>query len=187
MRPSTFWTATGREVDLLEPDPAQISLGDIAKSLSRQCRFAGHLAHGVEHYSVAQHSVLVADLCAPEHALIALLHDASEAYLQDVIRPLKGILGEPYRLLEHRWNVAIAVAFDLERDALTALPPDVKEADERALVIERRSVAAVRWVEAPPPHWRGLPGLPALLGMSPLAAEVAYLERFYKAFGRPVT
>jgi hypothetical protein len=141
---TTFWTSTGIVVDVLEADPSKISIFDIAASLSRQCRFAGHLAPGVEHYSVAQHSILVARLCPSELALIGLLHDATEAYLQDIIRPLKHALGPIYQRLEEDWAMAIARAFGLPLRSLSELPPVVKAADQLALQIERRTVANVR-------------------------------------------
>ena len=68
------------------PNPDDIRIEDIAHALSNQCRFAGHAR---EFYSVAEHSVHVSQLCLPEHALWGLLHDASEAYLVDLPRPLK--------------------------------------------------------------------------------------------------
>lgn len=84
-------TFTGRRMWPLDPRPADICIEDIAHALSLTCRFTGHCR---EFYSVAQHSVLVS-LYVKEHGgdaalqLAALLHDASEAYLPDVARPVK--------------------------------------------------------------------------------------------------
>ena len=78
-------TSSGRALDPFAPDPAQIALDDIAHHLSHVCRFAGAVS---VHYSVAQHSVLVAQEM-PLYARFALLHDAAEAYIGDVPRPLK--------------------------------------------------------------------------------------------------
>ena len=70
----------------LNPNYEAISILDIAHALSRQCRFSGHVS---SYYSVAQHSVLVSNLCDKKYALWGLLHDASEAYLVDIPAPLK--------------------------------------------------------------------------------------------------
>lgn len=70
----------------LNPNPDDIVIEDIAHALSNLCRFAGHTR---QFYSVAQHSVLVSLHCHPDNALAGLLHDASEAYLLDMPRPLK--------------------------------------------------------------------------------------------------
>jgi hypothetical protein len=84
-------TVSGRRFNPLEPDPAEIDLGDIARALSNQCRFGGHAR---SYYSVAQHSCLVSDLVEEQGgdraaALWALLHDASEAYTGDFPLPIK--------------------------------------------------------------------------------------------------
>ena len=79
-------TQTGKRFDLFEPDADMIDPRDIAHSLAHLCRFNGHTR---EFYSVAQHSCLVADLVPTEHKLAALLHDATEAYIGDMVRPLK--------------------------------------------------------------------------------------------------
>ena len=70
----------------LAPNLEKILVEDIAHALAHQCRFGGHASR---FYSVAEHSVHVSQLCLPEHALWGLLHDASEAYLVDLPRPLK--------------------------------------------------------------------------------------------------
>lgn len=79
-------TSTGKRFDLLEPDADMIDPWDICHSLAHLCRFNGHTR---EFYSVAQHSCIVAELVPEEHKLAALLHDATEAYLGDITRPLK--------------------------------------------------------------------------------------------------
>jgi len=82
-------TCSGRRVHLLNPSPDEIAIEDIAHALSHACRFAGHVP---SYYSVAQHSVLVSELLDERTALWGLLHDASEAYLHDLTRPLKRAL-----------------------------------------------------------------------------------------------
>jgi 5'-deoxynucleotidase YfbR-like HD superfamily hydrolase len=80
-------TYSGRRVEPLSPRVDDIAIIDIAHALSQQCRWTGHTS---EFYSVAQHSVMVADLVTnPEWKLHALLHDASEAYLCDIAKPVK--------------------------------------------------------------------------------------------------
>ena len=118
----------------LDPRPEEIFIEDIAHSLSNVCRFTGHCKH---FYSVAQHSDLVSRLCAPEDALWGLLHDASEAYVADVARPLKhSHEWMPFREVERRVMLAVA-----ERFGLPPREPDsVKRADSQALGIEARSL-----------------------------------------------
>jgi hypothetical protein len=118
----------------LIPNPADIRIEDIAHALSNQCRFAGHAS---KFYSVAEHSVHVSKLSAPEDALWGLLHDASEAYLVDLPRPLK-LLPEfaPYREAEHRLQRAVAARFGLPPDQ----PASVTEADDTMLWIEAHSL-----------------------------------------------
>jgi hypothetical protein len=133
---SWFQSALGGVIYIDRPDPAAVDIEDIARALSRICRFGGHLRDEVDHYSVAQHSVWVSRICQPDHALLGLLHDAAEAYLGDMIRPLKKLL-PAYKQLEQSWEGAIGERFGLG-DALVNLPADVKEADETMLNTERR-------------------------------------------------
>lgn len=108
-------TVTGRAVSILDPDPSTIVLEDIAVGLSNTCRFGGQTQ---KHYSVAEHSVACAEDAyrqgqRPSVCLSVLFHDASEAYLGDIIRPLKTMLGEAYSSLEDRMTDAIVKRFDL--------------------------------------------------------------------------
>jgi 5'-deoxynucleotidase YfbR-like HD superfamily hydrolase len=105
-------TNSGLFIDILNPDPAMICIEDIAHSLSHQCRFNGHTD---QFYSVAQHCVVMAVLYhTPESLrLTALLHDAAEAYLGDVVSPIKHLLHD-YHALEDHMNYIIAEAFGLQ-------------------------------------------------------------------------
>jgi hypothetical protein len=133
----------------LDPKPEKILIADIAHALAHQCRFGGHAS---KFYSVAEHSVHVSQLCLPEHALWGLLHDASEAYLVDLPRPLK-LLPEfaAYREAERRLQRAVTVRFGLPPDQ----PASVTEADDTVLGIEAHSLLGSMPVEVtrdtPPP------------------------------------
>src|ERR1035441_3905993 len=118
----------------LEPDPEKVCIEDIAHALSCQCRFGGHSS---KFYSVAEHSVSVSKLCAPEDALWGLLHDASEAYLVDVPRPLKELPEfAAYREAERRLQRVIVERFDLSPNQ----PPSENSADDELLWIEAHSL-----------------------------------------------
>lgn len=124
-------TKSGRAVNPLDPDPDTILIEDIAHALSNSCRFTGHVS---SFYSVAQHSVLVARSLPKEHALWGLLHDASEAYLSDLARPIKQFegLGATYRRVEKRLMQVIAKKFGLPWPE----PKVVKEMDNAVLAAE---------------------------------------------------
>lgn len=128
-------TYTGRIISPLSPNPDDISIDDIAHALSLNCRFTGHVRW---HYSVAQHSVLVASLVEDGLRLTALLHDASEAYLSDIARPIKHQpeFGDVYLKYEERLERAIAERFGLEYP----WPRDIKLADTLALATEMRDL-----------------------------------------------
>lgn len=112
-------TQSGRFVDLLDPQPESIHIEDIAYSLARQIRFAGHSPG----WNVALHSLWVSRNCSPDYALEGLLHDASEAYLGDVSRPLKRLLGTAYTDLEDRFQGLIARVYSLQFDGHVMIKP----------------------------------------------------------------
>lgn len=171
----TFRTYTGRTVSITEPTADDVCFEDIARALSRVQRFGGH-CH--KPYSVAEHSVLVSYLCHPRHALLGLLHDASEAYAGDVITPLKRCLTD-YKAIEQNWMLAIGQACGLG-DALTCLPADVHLADGVALQTERRDVFSPSRVDP-----AGLPPSEAFAVMG-LEADEAYdcfVHRFEELTG----
>lgn len=121
-------TYSGKVFDLTVLDPGTICIEDIAHALSFVPRFGGHLD---KLYSVAQHSVMVAASVAPEFALEALLHDASEAYLGDMPSPIKKLLPD-YKALESRVMEAIAAKFKINYP----LSPEVKQSDREQLTLE---------------------------------------------------
>lgn len=124
-----FNTQSGKLIDLLNPTPEMISLEDIALALSNYCRFGGHLT---SHYSVAEHSILVWQLCPSSLKPAALLHDAAEAYLGDVIKPLKNLIGETYKHLEDKWTKVIFDKYGVPLNDLIA----IKEYDMKAVELE---------------------------------------------------
>jgi len=131
---SWIQTHTGKAFDLVNPSPDAVDLRDIAHALGHICRFTGHTRLP---YSVAHHSLLVADLVEPEHRLQALLHDAHEAYVGDLSTPLKWLLPD-FRMVEARVWRAVAAAFDIDPE----LHPSVKAADRTMLMTERRDLLA---------------------------------------------
>lgn len=135
LQASEIVTFSGEVIDPMNPQIHLIHIEDIAHSLSNQCRFTGHTK---SFYSVAQHSVLVSEIVSFENSLWGLLHDASEAYLADLARPIKhqGGLGEIYREAEENLNRAIALTFGLE----WPMPADVKWADNVLLRTEARDL-----------------------------------------------
>lgn len=156
-------TFSGVKFHPLDPRPDEVKLVDIAHALSMQCRFGGHCQ---KHYSVAEHSLYVAwrvgDLVGMKWKdihqmpvptlqkiarvmLAGLLHDASEAYVVDVPRPLKSVLSG-YVEIERRVMGAITTCFGLDADAFEH--PAIKLADEELLATEARDLMG-----RPPEPW----------------------------------
>jgi hypothetical protein len=125
-------TYSGRRFDPIDPQPEMFDLLDIAHGLSQECRYAGQCRL---FYSVAQHSVLVSQIVPPQLAFEALLHDATEAYIKDIPRPIKALLPD-YRQLEARIDAAIRRRFGLPEQP----SPEVKHADLVLLATERRDL-----------------------------------------------
>lgn len=172
MRTERNWFPTYSGIKFYPTDPTvdAICIEDIAHSLSLQCRFAGHVRW---FYSVAQHSVIVSQNLPPELRLAGLLHDAAEAYCQDLIRPIKAHLAE-YLQICARIEDVICQKYDV----YGMYDLRVKEADLRALVTERRDL--YRPSPADDFNW-GVNALPyerKIDTWSPDAAESIFLERF---------
>ena len=170
-------TFTGRKVDLLRPDPDQIDPLDIAHALSNQCRFNGRCKR---FYSVAEHSMLGATVALPDQELARyfLLHDATEAYLGDIVSPLKGLLNGQfpfYEELEYDFWLAIAARFDLH----PRIPDEVKKIDRRMLATEREQVMS------PPGYWEckaePFPNL-QISFLEPMVARTSFLQTFRSLF-----
>jgi len=134
--PEDAWiqTYSGRRFTPTNPNPDAIVIQDIAHSLSMQCRFGGHVKN---FYSVAQHCVLVSHICNFEDAFWGLMHDATEAYLVDVPRPIKrsGLM-DAYLEFEDKVQTAICKRFGLTGKE----PASVKKADTILLATEARDL-----------------------------------------------
>jgi uncharacterized protein len=127
-------TFSGLIINILNPDQDSILIEDIAHSLSLQCRFGGRTKG---FYSVSEHSVRVSLACAKKDALWGLLHDASEAYLVDIPRPIKCLPQmSGYMELEKIFMNAICEKFGLEKE----MPPSVMVADNKLLITEKRDL-----------------------------------------------
>jgi uncharacterized protein len=166
-------TYTGQAFWPLDPRIEEIDPLDIAHALSMICRYGGHTRR---FYSVAEHCVLISEWVetetgSREDALAALLHDAAEAYVGDMIRPLKYQLSR-YQDIERRILSLILARFGLG----PRVPKIVKEADNRILLTERQVV-----MQPPPRTWgsvEGLDPLPVRLHLwGPMEATGAYYER----------
>ena len=127
-------TKCGVKFCLTSPRPSDVRTLDIAWALSRINRFGGHTQRP---YSVAEHSVLVSKLVAPEHRVAALLHDAAEAYIGDIVGPLKAMLPE-IASIEQRIHEAVCARFGVSAE----IPEVVHEADRVALATEATQLLA---------------------------------------------
>jgi hypothetical protein len=181
VKPGEILTYTGRYVNPLRLSPGDVDINDIAHALSMQCRYSGHTR---EFYSVAQHSVLCVEYLNNRGADLmilkqALLHDAAEAYIQDMARPLKEDpeFGYQYRETEAWIEQAIAAAFDVE----WPWEPAVKEADLALLALERQELMPQNGV------WGLLDGISVpsdfpIVSWPPEVAKRAFLDRFRDLF-----
>jgi len=145
---------SGRRLDLLDPSPLDIEISDIAHGLARVARWNGQ-TFGDHAFSVAQHSLLVEALfceIAPaatrEQKLAALLHDAPEYVIGDMISPFKAVMGGSYRDCEARLQRAVHLRFSLPAELPAALKRDIKRADQVAAYFEATGLAGFSPAEA---------------------------------------
>lgn len=170
-------TASGRQFWPLDPRPEEIHIEDIAAALSKLCRYGGQIRVEIDHYSVAEHCVHVAGCAPPELQLAALLHDASEAYLSDVIRPIKPHLTN-YLEIEARLERAISDRFGI----VCPMPTEVKRLDTAILADERDQAMA-----PPPVPWPQTTEPPLGVRLefwTPERASGLFLSTFYFYGGR---
>lgn len=182
---------SGRRLDLLDPAPSDVEIEDIAHGLARVARWNGQTL-GPNAFSVAQHSVLVEDISRalyPEwqaqERLAALLHDAAEYVIGDLISPFKAALGFDYKAFEIRLMEAIHARFDLAPQLAAEIERGIKQADRVAAYYEATRLAGFSADEAR--QFFGTPSaIPASLSQAlnelrPLAtaeAQNLFLERF---------
>ena len=175
-------TFTGQRFWPLDPLVEEVHLEDIAHALSNLCRFTGHVR---AFYSVAQHSILVSQMCGRlEEQRWGLLHDAGEAYLGDQARPLKGILYlgggtrlTRFHLAEERVLRCVALRFGLPE----RIPGAVRLADKQALRAEAETLmgpASQEWASRLPEY---LPRV-TIEPWSPERAKREFLARFAELF-----
>ncbi len=180
---------SGRRLDLLSPSPEDIEIEDIAHGLARVARWNGQTI-GDYAFSVAQHSLLVTDIFAAMNPnskrgalLAALLHDAPEYVVGDLISPFKAAIGLDYKAFERRLLDAVYARFSVG-DISAVIHSDIKSADRIAAHFEATRLAGFSTVEAD-----ALFGRPALGPATPLerealsawpanVAQTRYLRRF---------
>jgi len=171
-------TYTGKQFWPLDPRPEDVCIEDIAHSLSMQCRFNGHCSR---FYSVAEHSVIVAkELEARDYypgvQLEGLLHDAAEAYICDIPRPLKRHIAS-YSSIEYKVQKAIFEAFNLPMITANHLAYMIKDIDTSLMVYEAESIMpnANNWTS----EYNTIPlKIKHVLGLSPQEAEKQFLDMF---------
>ncbi len=166
-------TASGGIYWPLDPRAEEVGIVDIAHALAMICRYGGHCQ---QFYSVAEHSVHVSRLVPAEHALVALMHDATEAYCADVPRPLKKHLANYAEIEQRNWAV-IAMRYLLPLE----LPQCVHDADVAMLYAEQDQLLF------PAPRSGFGMGLttpiearPQVFGWVPARAKREFLERFWE-------
>ncbi len=177
---------SGRRLDLLDPSPMDIEVEDIAHGLARVARWNGQTL-GEHAFSVAQHSVVVEEIVAhiqpgiePRWRLAALLHDASEYVIGDMISPFKAALGVDYRKFEDRLENAIHVRFGLPARTPAEVKTLIKTADRACAFFEAIQLAGFSHAEAL--DLFGAPPAGYTLHIEPLPpsqAQERYLHRFH--------
>jgi 5'-nucleotidase len=182
---------SGRRLDLLDPSPLDVEISDIALGLARVARWNGQTV-GSHAFSVAEHSLLVEDLVGRidpaidrRWRLAALLHDAPEYVIGDMISPFKAVLGKGYKGVEGRIQAAVHLRFGLPATLPATIKKTIKRADIASAFLEATQLAGFTHAEAT--KYFGRPGriggekLDALFTLEahPVAkAEALFLERF---------
>ncbi|MDE2110689.1 MAG: HD family hydrolase [Alphaproteobacteria bacterium] len=177
---------SGRRLDLLDPSPLDVEIEDIAHGLARVARWNGQ-TKGEHAFSVAQHCILVEQLATNlnpklgrEARLMALLHDAPEYVVGDLISPFKAAVGIDYKGFELRLLTAIHLRFGLPAKAPPALAALFKKADILAAFFEATQLAgfeaaeAKRYFGTPPKSLK----VPRLTPLATADAQAQFLERF---------
>ena len=173
-------TYTGKKFHLLDPQPDEIDIEDIAHALSNQCRYTGHTRR---FFSVAEHSIHVS-LLSYNFKLAGLMHDASEAYLSDISRPVKQLtpVGPPYYQVEDKMMTAIANKYGFE----WPLPKEVKTADNIMLFTEKdQLMTSLSWSDDKSTEDARSEAIldyaeTRLIGNPPETVKRMFLDRFYE-------
>ncbi|MEL6365699.1 MAG: HD family hydrolase [Pseudomonadota bacterium] len=177
---------SGRRLDILDPSPVDVEIEDIAHGLARVARWNGQTT-GALAFNVAQHSVIVADVCGElkpgwpaKWRLAALLHDAPEYVIGDMISPFKAALGPEYKAIEARLQIAVHLRFGLPAELPTDVEKTIKKADRVSAFYEATQLAGFEAAEAR--KFFGEPAGAAPLRLEALSVETSqalYLERFH--------
>lgn len=172
--PTAIRLFSGKFFDYKDMRAEDISITDIAHALSQQCRFNGHVD---SFYSVAQHSVLVSHHVKPENAFVGLMHDATEAYIGDMAKPLKNIMPEFEDFENEVWKV-IAKKYKLPYE----LPKDVHDIDKSACLTEAMNLMGVGEKDW---GW-GIPPLDCgpIHTWQPELAQMMFLNRYHELTAR---
>ncbi len=182
---------SGRRLDLLEPSPLDVEIEDIAHGLARVARWNGQ-TRGAHAFSVAQHCIIVEQLVSemypaldPRWRLAALLHDASEYVIGDMISPFKAALGIDYKAFEARLMEAVHLRFGLPAELPHAVEKQIKRADKASAFYEATVLAGFEDGEAARFFGRPRGLAPATITrmqkLMPLPAEeagAAYVKKF---------
>jgi 5'-deoxynucleotidase YfbR-like HD superfamily hydrolase len=180
---------SGRRLDLIDPSPLDVEIADIAHGLARVARWNGQTS-GTHIFSVAQHTLLVEAVMRAHSPrvdtrvrLAALLHDAPEYVIGDMISPFKAVLGDDYKTVEKRLLAAIHIRFGLSPVLPEDITRQIKNADRGAAYLEATELAGFAEAEAKRLFGRD-PGLPEttrqdyLIPWSAAKAEKRFLARF---------
>ncbi|MEQ8479394.1 MAG: HD family hydrolase [Hoeflea sp.] len=177
---------SGRRLDLLDPSPLDVEISDIAQGLARVARWNGQ-TRGDHAFSVAQHSLVVESIighltaASPDLRQLALLHDAPEYVIGDMISPFKSVVGGGYKTVEARLEAAIHIRFGLPATLPKATRALIKRADRIAAYFEATELAGFSDAEA-----RAFFGAPRgvnrdMIEVAPFPAakvEKLFLDRF---------
>ena len=176
---------SGRRLDLLDPSPFDVEIEDIAQGLARVARWNGQ-TEGDHAFSVAEHSVIVERLCVQlepdwpyRWRLAALLHDAPEYVIGDMISPFKAALGVDYKAFEARLETAIHARYGLPGALPKAVKAVIKRADRVCAFFEATQIAGFTVEEARKFFGRPPKGVTVRLNPLPVKqAQTLFLERF---------
>lgn len=175
---------SGRRLDLLDPSPLDVEIEDIAHGLARVARWNGQ-THGDYPYSVAQHSVLVEQIVGHlrpkidvKWRLAALLHDAAEYVIGDMISPFKTAIGLDYKSFEHRLEAAINIRFGLPPQTPVTIAALIKRADKASAYFEATALAGFNPAEAKQLFGRPKQAPPDMTPLPTGEAEARFKTRF---------